>query len=62
MPTEILIDPLLWVESDHPAIQSGGVWTSHTTDAASGGSYLYSSGSFEDVLSLTFAGTQIEVI
>jgi hypothetical protein len=61
-PTETLSNPLLRVESDHPAVHQSGMWTSHTTDLASGGSYLYSSGGFEDVLTLTFLGTQLEVI
>jgi hypothetical protein len=50
------------VESDQPAVLQRGVWTSHTTDVASGGSYLYSSGSFDDLLSLSFVGSQVEVM
>jgi Leucine-rich repeat (LRR) protein len=61
-PTETVINLLLCVESDQPVVQQTGVWTSHTSDLASGGNYLYSSGGFEDVLSLAFTGTQIEVI
>jgi hypothetical protein len=43
-------------------IQRAGVWTSYATDLASGGSYLYSSGSLSDTLTLVFNGTQIDVI
>jgi len=39
-----------------------GTWTTHETTTASGGAYVYSSGSAEDVLSLAFAGTQLEII
>jgi hypothetical protein len=61
-PTEVVSVPLLRVESDQPFVQQTGTWAAHSTDAASGGSYLYSSGSFEDALTLAFAGTQVEVI
>ena len=37
-------------------------WTSYPTDLASGGSYLYSSGSLSDTLTLTFSGSQVDVI
>jgi hypothetical protein len=50
------------VESDQEAVSRAGVWTDHATDLASGGSYLYSSGSLTDALTLTFQGTQINVI
>jgi hypothetical protein len=50
------------VESDQEAVSQAGVWTAHATDLASGGGYLYSSGSLTDALSLTFQGTQINVI
>lgn len=50
------------VESDDLVVQQIGTWTAHTTDMASGGSYLYSSGRFEDVLNLAFVGTQVEII
>jgi hypothetical protein len=50
------------VESNHPAVLQSGSWTISNSDVASGGSYLYSSGSFDDSLSLTFTGTQLSII
>jgi hypothetical protein len=50
------------VESTDPVVVQTGTWTAHATDVASGGNYLYSSGSFDDILSLGFMGTQVEVI
>jgi hypothetical protein len=61
-PTNTVIRPAQLIETTDPVVVQTGAWTTHTTDAASGGSYLYSSGSFEDVLSLNFVGTQVEVI
>ncbi len=39
-----------------------GVWTTYDTDAASGGRYVYSSGTAGDALSLTFAGTGVDIV
>jgi uncharacterized protein (DUF1810 family) len=50
------------LDAEVDVIQRAGVWTSYSTDLASGGSYLYSSGSLSDTLTLTFNGTQIDVI
>lgn len=61
-PTPTETNPLVRVESDRPEVVRTGVWTSHTTDVASGGSYIYSSGSFDDMLTLSFVGTQATVI
>jgi uncharacterized protein (DUF1810 family) len=58
--TPLPAQQILDVEVD--VIQRAGVWTSYATDLASGGSYLYSSGSLSDTLTLTFNGTQIDVI
>jgi len=53
---------LLTVESDDPAVLASGDWTAHDTLAASGGRYVYSSGSLSDSLTLGFTGTQVEVV
>jgi hypothetical protein len=50
------------VESGHPAVRQSGLWTAHPTNAASGGSYLYSSGSLDDSLTLAFSGTQVTIV
>jgi titin len=50
------------LDAEVDVIQRAGVWTSYPTDLASGGSYLYSSGSLSDTLTLTFNGTQVDVI
>ena len=39
-----------------------GNWSAHDTAEASGGRYLYSSGSPADTLSLSFTGTRLDVI
>jgi hypothetical protein len=60
--TPTAIQPLYRVESDGPAVQQVGTWTVHDTDAASGGRYLYSSGSLDDALGLTFTGAQVGIV
>ena len=50
------------IEAESDGVGRSGAWTAHETAAASGGSYLYSSGSSEDALSLTFQGAQVSVI
>ncbi|MBZ0318925.1 MAG: fibronectin type III domain-containing protein [Anaerolineae bacterium] len=50
------------IESDDPIVTRAGNWTSQTANQASGGSYLYSSGADDDVLTLQFSGPSIEVI
>lgn len=49
------------IESDDSLIGRAGSWTLQSAGGASGGSYLYSSGSTEDVLTLYFEGTYISV-
>lgn len=64
-PTEEVTPPasaLLTVESDDSAVLASGNWTAHDTAAASGGRYVYSSGSLSDSLTLGFTGTQVEVV
>jgi hypothetical protein len=56
------VAPQQILESDVDIAQRAGIWTLYPTDLASGGAYLYSSGSLSDTLSLTFSGTQIDVI
>lgn len=50
------------IESDDPLVQRTGSWTTQTAPEASGGTYLYTSGSQDDVLTLTFSGNYIEVV
>jgi len=50
------------IEAESEWVGRSGTWTAHETVAASGGSYLYSSGSSEDALTLTFQGAQVSVI
>lgn len=50
------------VESDDGVVEQAGSWTTQTAKSASSGSYLYSSGSPDDVLTLTFVGSRVEVI
>ncbi|MBZ0314813.1 MAG: hypothetical protein K8L91_00230, partial [Anaerolineae bacterium] len=50
------------IESDDPSVTRAGNWTSQTASQASGGSYLYSSGADDDVLTLQFSGPSVEVI
>jgi hypothetical protein len=61
-PTATLEPALITVESDDPGVQRSGNWTGHPTEPASGGGYLYSSGSPNDTLSLSFAGSRVDVI
>ncbi len=61
-PTVMPLPALLVIESDDAQVQQAGTWTAHDTALASGGRYLYSSGSAEDSLSLTFEGTRLDVV
>ncbi len=61
-PTVEPLPALLVIESDDARVQQVGTWTAHDTALASGGRYLYSSGSAEDSLSLTFEGTRLDVV
>ncbi len=49
------------IESDDSLVGRTGNWTVQSAGGASGGSYLYSSGSPDDVLTLYFEGTYISV-
>ena len=62
-PTRSLPDPSLTiVESGDPQVGHTGNWTTHDTAYASGGSYVYSSGSPDDALTLAFSGTRLDVV
>ncbi len=50
------------IESDDPLVQREGSWTTQTTAGASGGSYLYNTGSLNDVLTLNFIGSTFEIV
>ncbi|GIK62226.1 MAG: hypothetical protein BroJett018_00200 [Chloroflexota bacterium] len=50
------------IESDDPQVARDGKWSVQSAAAASGNRYVYSSGSTDDILSLEFVGTSVEVI
>lgn len=50
------------IESEAEPVQRSGEWTAHVTELASGGSYIFSSGSTEDTLNLSFYGSRVDVI
>ncbi len=50
------------IQSDDALVERNGNWTLQNATGASGGSYLYSSGSPDDILTLTFEGSFVEVI
>ncbi|KAB2853360.1 MAG: hypothetical protein F9K46_18465, partial [Anaerolineae bacterium] len=50
------------IESEDALVQQQGTWAIQASSQASGGSYLYSSGSLDDVLTLEFTGTAIEIV
>lgn len=52
----------LRLEAEDSQILQTGLWTFYETEAASGGGYLYSSGSPDDSLTLHFDGSWAEVI
>ncbi|MBI5929396.1 MAG: fibronectin type III domain-containing protein [Chloroflexi bacterium] len=50
------------IESNAAEVNISGTWTTQTVTGASGGSYLYNTGSDSDVLTLQFQGPYIEII
>lgn len=61
-PTMVLPAALRIVESDEqPTVTQEGNWRSQNASRASGGSYLYSSESDSDILTLKCEGTRLEV-
>ncbi len=50
------------IEAESDSVERVGTWTLHQTTVASGGGYVYSSGSTADALTLTFSGAQVSVI
>jgi len=61
-PTPVPAPDLQIVESDDPRVLSAGSWTSYDSALASGGRYIFSSGSLADTLTVTFQGTRAEVV
>jgi hypothetical protein len=53
---------LLLVEAEDGRVQQTGAWTVYASPAASGGAYVFSSGSPDDALTLTFNGPRLDVI
>ena len=62
--TEPTVEPVMLetIESDDARVTQSGEWIAHATELASGGAYLFSSGSVDDTLSLSFSGTRLEVV
>ncbi|MBI5930067.1 MAG: hypothetical protein HY862_12215 [Chloroflexi bacterium] len=50
------------IESDDPRVAQIGKWTVQSAPAASGGRYVYSTASTDDVLTLQFEGTSVEIV
>ncbi len=53
---------LMTIEAENATVQPNGAWTAYNSDAASGGTYLYSSGVTGEALALSFEGTQADVV
>jgi M6 family metalloprotease-like protein len=62
LPVETLLAEAGLVEAESDRVGRSGAWTAHETAVASGGSYLYSSGSADDALTLTFQGAQVSIL
>ncbi|NDJ77045.1 MAG: hypothetical protein GYB65_12390, partial [Chloroflexi bacterium] len=56
------IEQLQVVQAETPAVLKSGTWTGHTTGLANGGGYVYSSGSTDDILTLSFMGDHVAVV
>lgn len=52
---------LTTVEAETDDVAKQGSWTVQSSTQASGGNYVYSSGSTDDVLTLVFEGTMVEI-
>ncbi len=61
-PTPTIPPSPVTIESDSEYVYQEGQWTSQTTTSVSGGSYLYNSGSTDDVLTLKFEGASVTII
>lgn len=61
-PTADLIPAPQLIEAEQGTVGQSGLWTAYDTGAASGGRYLYSSGSLADTLNLPFYGSRLDVI
>ncbi len=55
-------DPLQKIETNDPLVQAAGNWTHQNAGGASGGSYAYSGGSPDDVLTLAFDGSSLSIL
>ncbi len=60
--TQISATSLQIVETDDPSVLQTGEWTAYDTEVASGGRYIFSSGSPNDTLTVLFVGTRADVI
>lgn len=50
------------IEAEDPTLEKTGTWTVAASPHASGGNYIYSSGSAGDVITLEFSGTTVEIV
>lgn len=53
---------LTLVESEDVLVEQAGTWTSQSAGSASGGSYLYNTGSLDDTLTLLIEGSTFEIV
>ena len=53
---------LTLVESEDILVEQAGTWTSQSAGSASGGSYLYNTGSLDDTLTLLIEGSTFEIV
>jgi len=61
-PPPTALPALVLVEAESSHVQQAGSWTAYASTAASGGAYVFSSGSPADGLTLTFSGPRLDVI
>ncbi len=50
------------VESENAAVKQAGTWTQYLNESASGSSFIASSGATDDILTLTFVGSGLEIV
>jgi len=61
-PAESTPTTLTTVEAESAHVILAGNWTAYASSSASGGGYVYSSGAADDALTMTFSGTQVDVV
>ncbi len=61
-PPPTALPALVLLEAESGYVQQTGSWTAYASGAASGGAYVFSSGSPADALTLTFSGPRLGVI